>query len=78
MPRYFFDTLDGEHVIDQDGEVLPDKETARQIATRIVAELTPSKSPDLWCGEPFKVVLRDDNNRVVGSLTVTATREPDA
>ena len=73
MPRYFFDTLDGEHVIDHDGEVLLDNESARQAAVRIVSELTPTKAPHLWAGEDFKIVLRDENG-VLGFLTVMATR----
>jgi hypothetical protein len=78
MPRFFFDTIDGEHRIDHDGEMLIDPASAREVAIRIVSELTPTKSPDLWCGEPFQVILRDEEKRVIGTLTVTATREPDA
>lgn len=78
MPRYFFDTLNGETHTDREGELHPDSEAAREIATRIVAELTPSKSPELWDGEPFTVQMRDEADQVVASMTVTATRAPDA
>ncbi|PZN93284.1 MAG: hypothetical protein DCF30_21920 [Hyphomicrobiales bacterium] len=75
MPRYFFDTLNGEHVVDRDGEVLLDNESARQAAIRVVSELTPMKASHLWAGDDFKVVIRDENG-IIGFLTVMATRIP--
>ena len=78
MPRYFFDTLDGEDFIDQDGEVLNGQASARETAIRIISEMTPGKAPHIWSGDPFKVVLRDEDGKTIGALTVTATREPDA
>lgn len=77
MPRYFFDTLDGEAVIDQDGEILAGKASARETAIRIISEMTPGKAPHIWSGDPFKVVLRDEHGKTIGALTVTATREPE-
>ncbi|MGV9010707.1 DUF6894 family protein [Brevundimonas sp.] len=77
MPRYYFDTLDGEAMIDQDGEMAPDNRSARDIATKIVSEMTPGKAPHIWAGEPFKVVLRDEGGKTIGTLTVTATRRSD-
>lgn len=75
MPRYYFDTVDGEALIDQDGEVLSGETSAREIAIRIISELTPGKAPHIWSGDPFKVVLRDEHGKTVGALTVTASRE---
>ncbi len=71
MPRYFFDTLDGEHVIDHDGEVLEDRDAARQAAIRVVSELTPSRAPHLWDGEILEIVVRDEE-KTIGILTVQA------
>lgn len=78
MPRYFFDTQDGEAVIDQAGEVLPGDSSPREIAIRIISEMTPGKAPHIWSGDPFKVVLRDEAGKTIGALTVTATRETEA
>ena len=47
MPRYYFDTVDGEAYIDQDGELLPGNTSAREIAIRIISEMTPGKAPHL-------------------------------
>jgi len=77
MPRYYFDTLDGEAVIDQDGEVLAGRASARETAIRIVSEMTPGKAPHIWSGDPFKVVLRDEDGKTIGALTVTATQGPE-
>ena len=77
MPRYYFDTLDGEAVIDQDGEVLAGRASAREIAIRIASEMTLGKAPHIWSGDPFKVVLRDEDGKTIGALTVTATQEPE-
>jgi hypothetical protein len=76
MPRYYFDTVDGEAFIDQDGEVLSSNTSAREIAIRIISEMTPGKAPHIWAGDPFTVVLRDEDGKTIGTLTVTATREP--
>lgn len=75
MPRYYFDTVDGEALIDQDGEVLSGETSAREIAIRIISELTPGKAPHIWSGDPFKVVLRDEHGKTIGALTVMASRE---
>ena len=77
MPRYYFDTLDGEAVIDQDGEVRVCRASAREIAIRIASEMTLGKAPHIWSGDPFKVVLRDEDGKTIGALTVTATQEPE-
>ena len=73
MPKFFFDTSDGEHVIDQ-GEKPPiQNESTRQSAVRIVSELTPISAPHLWAGNDLRIVLRDEKG-VLGFLTVMATR----
>ena len=49
--------------------------SAREIAIRIISEMTPGKAPRIWSGDPFTVVLRDEDRKTIGTLTVTATRE---
>lgn len=75
MPRYFFDTLDGQKLIDDEGEMLPDDETAKIAAAQIATELTPSRVAHIWKGEHFKVVIRDEQKLVIGYVTVMATSQ---
>lgn len=77
MPRYYFDTLDGEAIIDDEGETAADQASARDIAIRIVSEMTRSASRSR-AEEPVFAVLRDEAKASIRRLTVTATRSPDA
>lgn len=76
MPRYFFDTLDGNTIIDDEGEMLPDDEAAKIAAAQIASELTPSRVSHIWDGEQFKVVIRDEDKLVIGYVVVMAASPP--
>lgn len=72
MRRYFFDTLNGEQIIDDEGEMLRDDDAAKRVAAQIAAELTPTRAAHLWAGKPLRVVIRDADKAVIGYVLVTA------
>lgn len=73
MRRYFFDTTDGEHFPDTEGELLVDDDAARAVAYRVASELMSNHAKAVWEGETFRVVARSEAGEV-GRVVVSAAR----
>jgi hypothetical protein len=48
MPRYFFNTIDGRRIPDDEGTDLPNLSAVRAEATRVMGELLKEQPEDLW------------------------------
>ena len=76
MPRYFFDTLDGDCDIDHQGAELPDDATAAREAVRFLGGLL-SDQPDLLESAPtLTITARSDRDAVVAKVSVVITTRP--
>ncbi|HEY0600310.1 DUF6894 family protein [Brevundimonas sp.] len=73
MPRYFFDITSEHTVRDEDGETLPDSETARDAAIRIASEVLPVHSRQLVQTGRVAVTVRDERGAVVHEVECRLT-----
>jgi hypothetical protein len=78
MTRYFFHAADGSAFRDEDGEILPDLEAAKDVALDVLTEMLPGKRDEFWDAKKFSVAVKDDTGRLVAVLTTTAVVDPTA
>ncbi|WP_201838003.1 DUF6894 family protein [Microvirga zambiensis] len=65
MPRYFFDTYDGENAhSDEAGQELPDNDTAKQEAQKALPDMAKDALPD-GNYRTFVVNVRDEEGQTV-------------
>jgi hypothetical protein len=76
MPRFFFDTHDGDHLTaDEEGLDLDGIEQARDEAVRALPDLAHDTLPDGdW--RSFAVTVRDESGKAVLTATLTLRVEP--
>lgn len=71
MPRYFFDTYDGDRFVpDYDGIDLPDLVAARTEAQRALPDLARDALPD-GDERTFAVIVKDEAGKVVLRAALT-------
>lgn len=75
MPR-FFHVHDGTTVLDNEGTLLPDLSTARQMAARYAGELLRDIGRDLHDGEDWKVDLANEHGLILFTILLTAFHAP--
>jgi hypothetical protein len=76
MPRYFFDTQDGAHVIEDDvGLEFPDIGSVRQEAARYLAGIAKDALPNSVRRE-LAVIVRDNQSRPVLKTSLIFEIEP--
>ncbi|WP_336489296.1 DUF6894 family protein [Methylobacterium nigriterrae] len=74
MPRFFIDTDDGDlHVRDDEGQDLPDRAAAREIAIDVLPDMARSELPD-GDRRTFTSSVRDESGTVIfrASLSLVA------
>lgn len=71
MPRYFFDVHNGRLDRDDDGVDCADFEAARIEAMRSLPEIAAFAIPQDGDQQAFTVMVRDENDRVVYTATLT-------
>lgn len=71
VPRYFFDTHDGQHVIDDEGIEFVDIDAACAQAMRYLPEVGRWEIPKDGDKQAFTVLVRDETNTVVYTATLT-------
>ena len=70
MPRYFFDTWDGDNFMeDEDGHELPDLEAVKLIVARTLAELGRDVIPGS-VKRTLKIEVRDERQAVMESRLI--------
>lgn len=75
MPRYFFDTDDGDRrAEDRDGVELPDHEAARRLAQAALPDMAHDKLPD-GDHRDFTVRVRDEGGTVLYSACLALNGE---
>ena len=71
MPRFYFDSRDGERLVrDEDGLDLPDLAAAREEASRALGEIIKDILPD---GDErvIAIAARGENRRLLFTATIT-------
>jgi hypothetical protein len=76
LPRYHFIVHDGSNLDDPDGTELPDLETARSEAVRLVGGLLSDASSNFWSTQEWHVEVRDDSGLSLFRVDVTASDAP--
>jgi len=69
MPRYYFNSQDGEPVSDTEGLDLPDDDAARREALALLGEILRYDGRAFWDTGRFNVVVIKENGRTVVSLS---------
>ena len=73
MPRYFFDIVDGDLTVDEDGTAFADAHAARDAAIRVLPDIARDT---IGTGQSrsVQVLMRDEEDRALftASLTLTA------
>ena len=65
MPRYYFDSAENENVVrDDEGQLLPDDQAARNEAIRALPEIAASELPD-GPEHSFWVRVRDEGGEYI-------------
>lgn len=72
MPRYFFNTVDGQRYPDEEGAELPDIAAVRTKAARVLGELLKEQSEDLWATARLRLEVTDEAGAEVLVLEVSA------
>jgi len=72
MPRYFFDTADGDDFTDHQGSEWPDLAAARVEAVRYAAEVLKEMPERFWNTEEWVMTVRDALRRPILTLAFTA------
>ena len=76
MARYFFDTVDGSRINDDQGTELMDLSAARKQAIVYAGEVLNHDPKVLWDGHNFEVFVRNENNVLLFTITAFATNAP--
>lgn len=73
MPRYFFDILGEDPLIDVDGEILDNLTDARTVAVRILGEILLLRRAELFEGGVLRLQVRDVEDRTIHRLEVASS-----
>ena len=76
VPRYFFHTQDGRAFHDEEGTPLPNDESARIEAARVMGQLLNEHPSGVWRDEEFRLTVTDEVGVVLFVLDVAALRAP--
>jgi hypothetical protein len=76
VPRYHFIVRDGTSLDDPDGTELPDVETARTEAVRLVGGLLLDAPANFWSIREWHVEVRDHRGLALFRLDVTSSDAP--
>ena len=73
MPRYFFDTQNGDCIRDDQGEELRSVDAAREEAVAVLGEILRYRGASFWTTRAFSVIVTDDEGQTVVSVTASAS-----
>ncbi|MEW6538095.1 MAG: hypothetical protein AB1448_05835 [Pseudomonadota bacterium] len=73
MPRYFFHTLNGDCVRDEQGEELKNIDAAREEAVAVLGEILRYSGASFWTTGAFSVIVTDAEGQTVVSVTAAAS-----
>ena len=72
MPRYHFHVHDGRAFPDEDGTELPDIDTARSQAIRLMGQMLTDSPETFWNGEEWHLDVSDERGLTLFSLMFLA------
>lgn len=72
MPRYFFNTIDGDRFHDDEGVDLADDTAARREALVLLGEVLRERGDAFWKTGRFTLSVVDEDGGTVASLTTEA------
>lgn len=73
MPRYFFDSIDGDRFHDDEGMDLADDAAARREALVLLGEVLRERGDAFWKTGRFTLSVRNEDGGTVASLTTEAS-----
>ena len=76
MPTYHFHIEDGGHHPDREGTELPDDDSARIQAARLLGELLKEQPEVFWKDQCLRLTVADERQLTLFVLEVTATASP--
>ena len=76
--RYFFNQLNGELKIDDDGMDFPSIRDARIEAVRYAGEVIKDHPTLVWSGEDFRIEVTDENALLLFTVVVVGVDAPAA
>ena len=78
MPRFFFNSEDGDCFLDKSGTVLPNLAAARREGVKILGELIVH-DPELFLKtESFRVIVQDENRLTLYTIDMSGLTSPAA
>lgn len=76
MPRYFFHFGETARGVDLRGQELPDHNTARIEAVRLLGEVLRDKAGEFWDEQSMKLIITDETGLMLFVLDVSAIEAP--
>ncbi len=76
MTRYFFNTQDGEAVVDVEGVELPDLAAAQINAVQLLGELLREHAVEFWKTRVYSVTVTDESGAPVILLMTAGAPMP--
>lgn len=71
MPRYFFDTHNGEHIRDDEGRECANSCAARTLALMTLPEIARWEALEGGDRQTFAVLVRNEADQLVYTMTLT-------
>lgn len=76
MPRYFFDTHDGEHIQDDEGHECASLDAARVLAMQTLPEIMRWATTETGDRQAITMLIRDEAGQLVYTSTLTLDGRP--
>ncbi|MGH1572779.1 DUF6894 family protein [Methylobacterium sp. P31] len=76
MPRFYFNIHDGESGLDTEGTELPDWQTARLEAIRLVGQILREDAQSVALGEDWHVEVTDHTGLILFQMTFQVIEAP--
>lgn len=76
MPRFHFNIHDGKSILDEEGTVLPDWQTARIEAVRLAGRILQDEAQSIALGEDWRIEVTDDAGLILFQMTFLVVEAP--
>ena len=76
MPRFFFNSQDGDAFKDADGVELPHVRAAQYEASKLLGEIISDEPQDVWHPNGFQLTVTDADDLVLFVLNASVTLSP--
>ena len=70
MPRYFFNTIDGQRYPDEEGAELAGMPAVKARATKVIGEMLKERAEDFWDTGKLRLEVTNEAGEVVLALEV--------